>query len=133
MTNHDLTQAGVRRAFEARGDGPWTVVYDSIYADGINGGPIAPSLTAASGKRRSAWTVGWHTRAHGGPGFMQSYGAGRKVTTYLPRGEVNEGVELLVFVREFHGAVHTILELDQQFRLFHNLRYIPASNTVSTS
>ncbi|MGH3478795.1 MAG: hypothetical protein ACRDPQ_05345 [Nocardioidaceae bacterium] len=61
---------------------------------------------------------GWLAhKGNGGPGFMQSYEDGREVTTYLPRGDVDEGVELLVLVREFHGAADTILELDQQFRM----------------
>jgi hypothetical protein len=73
---------------------------------------------------------GWLARkSNGGPGFMQSYDGGSEVTTYLPRGDVDEGFELLVLVREFYGAADTVLELDQQFRLFHNLLYIPASNT----
>lgn len=129
MTNHDLTQADIRRAFEARGDGPWTVVYDSICADGINGGSYC--ALADPGLREKALGMdGWLAhKGNGGPGFMQSYEDGRKVTTYLPRGDVDEGFELLVLVREFHGAADTILELDQQFRLFHNLLYIPASNT----
>lgn len=73
---------------------------------------------------------GWlATKGDAGPGFMQAYGDGGRVTTYLPRGDLDRGFELLVLVREFHGAAETILELDQQFRLFHNLLYIPASNT----
>jgi hypothetical protein len=129
VTNHDLTQADIRRAFEAQGDGPWTVVYDSIYADGISGGSYC--ALADPGFRESALgRDGWLARkGSGGPGFMQSYKDGHKATTYVPRGDVDEGVELLVLVREFHGAADTILELDQQFRLFHNLRYISMSNT----
>jgi hypothetical protein len=129
VTNHDLTQADIRRAFEAQGDGPWTVVYESVWAGGINGGSYC--ALADSGLREKALGMdGWLARkSNGGPGFMESYDDGRKVTTYLPRGDVDEGFELLVLVREFYGAADTVLELDQQFRLFHNLLYIPASNT----
>ena len=129
MADHDLTQADVRRAFEARGDGPWTVVYDHVNAEGINGG----SYCALADPRLREHALGmdsWLARkGDGAPGFMQSYEAGRTVTTYLQRDDVNEGVELLVLVREFYGVADTVLELDQQFRLFHNLRYIPTSNT----
>ena len=129
MTNHDLTQADTRRAFRAQGDGPWTVVYDSIWSDGFNGGSYC--ALADPGLRKKALGMdGWLVdKRDGRPGFMQSYGDGGKVTTYLPRGDIDEGVELLVLVREFHGAAESILDLDQQFRLFHNLLYIPASNT----
>jgi hypothetical protein len=129
VTNHDLTQGEVRRAFETRGEGPWTVVCDSVWAEGINGGSYC-ALGEASLREKALGMDGWLThKADGGPGFMQSYEDGRAVTTYLPRGAVDERVELLVLVREFHGAADTILELDQQFRLFHNLLHIPASNT----
>jgi hypothetical protein len=129
VRSHDLTQAGIRRAFGARGDGPWTVVYDSIYADGINGGSYC-ALADPGLRKRALGMDSWLAhKGDGSPGFMESYRNGRKVTTYLPRGAVDGAVELLVLVREFHGAADTVLELDQQFRLFHNLRYVPASNT----
>jgi hypothetical protein len=128
-TNHDLTQADIRRAFEAQGEGPWTVVYDEVSADGIHGGSYC--ALADPERREDALNMdGWLARkGDGGPGFVQSYAEAGKVTTYLPRGDSDETYELLVLVREFHGAVDTILELDQQFRLFHNLLYVPASNT----
>lgn len=129
MTNHDLTQADIRRTFEARGDGPWTVVYDSIWADGINGGSYCALADPALREKALGMDGGLVHKGSGCPGFMQSYEDGHKVTTYLPRGDVYEGFELLVLVRNFHGAAQTILELDQQFRLFQSLLYIPASNT----
>lgn len=129
MTNHDLTQADIRRAFEAQGSDPWTVVYDEISTNGINGGSYC-ALADPERREQALGMDGWLAhKSDGGPHFMQSYEEGGKVTTYLPRGDSDESSELLVLVREFHGAADTILELDQQFRLFHNLLYIPTSNT----
>jgi len=129
LTNHDLTQAEFRRAFEAQGSGPWTVVYDEISTNDVSGGSYC-ALADSERREHALGMDGWLAqKSDGGPGFMQSYEAGKKVTSYLPRGGSGEGVELLVLVREFHGAAETILELDQQFRLFHNLIYIPLSNT----
>lgn len=128
-TNHDLTQADIRRAFEAQGEGPWTVAYDEISADGVNGGSYC--ALADPGRREEALNMdGWLVhKSDGGPGFVQSYAEGGEVTTYLPRGDPDETYELLVLVRKFHGAADPVIELDQQFRLFHNLLYVPASST----
>jgi len=129
VTNHDLTQADIRRAFEVQGDGPWTTVYDEIQTDGVSGGSYC-ALADPSQRDRALTMDGWlaHKR-DGGPGFMQSYEDGKEVTTYLPTGDSDDSVELLVLVREFHGAAEPVIELDQQFRLFHNLRYVSSSNT----
>lgn len=72
---------------------------------------------------------GFFHKTSGGRGFVQSWDDGEPVVTYLPKGSMDEGIEPLVLIREFHGAAEVALELDQQFRLFHNLRYEPASNT----
>ena len=129
MTDHDLTQADTRRAFEAQGDGSWTVVYDEVRADGIIGGAysaLADPVHRENTLARDSWLV---RKGDDRPGFMESYEDGAKVTTYLSRGETDESLERLVLVREFHGAADTTFEIDQQFRLFHNLRYVAASNT----
>lgn len=132
MSNRDLSQADRRADFEAQGNGPWTVIYDE-FSDRSGGEETGGSYCALATARESAralqmdsWLV---SKGDGGPGFMQSYGEGEPVSTYLPRGDDNEDVELLVLVREFHGAAPRELELDQQFRLFHKLRYVPSSNT----
>jgi hypothetical protein len=63
------------------------------------------------------------------PGFSQSWPDGVETTKYHPTGGMNDGVEPLVLVREYHGASESTVELDQQFRLFHSLRYDPASGS----
>ena len=128
MTSHDLSQSGTRRAFEAQGEGPWTVVYDETRTAGGSLG--AYSALADTAQRDRALNMdGWIlTKTSGAPGFMQSWGGDDEPVTYLPHGSSNEGVEPLVLVREFYGAAELMLELDQQFRLFHNLRYDPATD-----
>jgi hypothetical protein len=129
VTNRDLTQSDIRQKFEMQGDGPWTTVYDEVSADGISGGSYCALADPAS-RSRALSMDGWLARkGSGSPGFMQSYENGTEITTYLPRGDSDEGLERLVLVREFHGAADEAIELDQQFRLFHNLLYIPTSNT----
>ncbi|MEV6349319.1 hypothetical protein [Actinoplanes sp. NPDC051851] len=129
MTDRDLTQTEIQRAFESRGDGPWTVVHDEVNAEGVRGGSYC--ALADPGRRgdalgRDSWLA---TKSDGGPGFAQMYEDGQPVAIYLPRGKVDEDVELLVLVRDFHGAADPVLEIDQQFRLFHNLRYVAASDS----
>lgn len=134
LNNRDLSQADRRADFEAQGNGPWTVIYDE-FSDRSGGEETGGSYCALATSRESAralqmdsWLV---SKGDGGPGFMQSYVEGEPVSTYLPRGDDNEDVELLVLVREFHGAAPRELELDQQFRLFHRLRYAASSNTYA--
>jgi len=129
VTTHDLSQADTRRLFETQGDGPWTIVSNSVY---YGGGGVGMYCALADPARREealsmdAWI--FH-KTSGSPGFVQSWDDGEPVVTYLPNGSMDEGIEPLVLIREFHGAAEVALELDQQFRLFHNLRYEPASNT----
>ncbi|RIQ11116.1 hypothetical protein DY240_29845 [Jiangella rhizosphaerae] len=64
----------------------------------------------------------------GAPGFSQHWEGDEWVTTYHSFSYHNEGVEPLVLVRDYHGAGPKAIELDQQFRLFHNLRHDTASD-----
>jgi len=129
VTTHDLSQADTRRTFQAQGDGPWTVVHDEICSGGISIGAYC-ALADPAQREKALGMDGWIlTKSSGSPGFMQSWDGGKEVVTYLPTGSSDDGIEPLVLVREFYGAAESTLELDQQFRLFHNLRYDPASNT----
>jgi hypothetical protein len=65
------------------------------------------------------------TTTDGAPGFVRRYPDGVETTTYLPIASAEPGIEPLVLVRSFHGAHEATVELDQQFRLFHNLVYNP--------
>lgn len=127
--SQDLSQVEVRRNFEAQGNGPWTVVHESVYQPGRSVGAYC-ALAKASLREKALNSDGWLlTKTSGAPGFVQSWDNKETVVTYLPNGGADDGIEPLVLVREYHGAAETELELDQQFRLFHNLRYIPAART----
>lgn len=129
MTNRDLTQSDIRQRFELQGNGPWTTVYDEVSTDGISGGSYC-ALADPAVRGRALGMDGWLAhKSSGSPGFMKSYENGSEITTYLPRGDSDESFELLVLVRGFHGAADEAIELDQQFRLFHNLLYVPTSKT----
>ena len=54
------------------------------------------------------------------PGFSQSYSDGSEVTTYH-RFTTSDGVRPLVHRRHFHGAYPAYCELDEEFRLYHDL------------
>lgn len=56
----------------------------------------------------------------GKPGFSQSLSDGREVTTYHRFGS-SEGVRPLVLHRSFHGAFPQSVEVDEEFRLYHDL------------
>ena len=125
----DLGQADIRRDFEAQGDGPWTTVHDSTYAGRINIGMYC-ALASPSRRKEALERLGWLLRkTDGSPGFSQSWEDDAWVATYLPNGSGDSDVEPLVLVREYYGAADTEYEIDQQFRLFHNLRYDSESRT----
>jgi hypothetical protein len=56
----------------------------------------------------------------GRPGFSQSWSTGSKVTTYHRFGS-DDGTRPLVVYREFHGAYPDYCEIDEEFRLYHDL------------
>ena len=57
---------------------------------------------------------------NGRPGFSQSWAGAETITTYHRFGG-HDGVRPLVVYREFHGAFAPYIELDEEFRLYHNL------------
>lgn len=120
----ELSQQAQRQFFEGQGDGPWTVISDSVYESGILNCGIYCALSDPARRDRALSDPGWDlTVTDGAPGFSQGWPEGVKKTTYHPVGSASDGVEPLVLVREYHGASESTIELDQQFRLFHNLRY----------
>ena len=60
----------------------------------------------------------------GKPGFIQSWPEGKLVTEYHPHGG-RDGVRALVHHRSFHGAFPSYCEIDQEFRLYHDLAHDP--------
>ena len=56
----------------------------------------------------------------GKPGFSQSWPNGKEVTTYHRFGS-RDGVRPLVLYRSFYGAFPQYNEIDEEFRLYHDL------------
>lgn len=56
----------------------------------------------------------------GGPGICTSNISGETVSTYYRYGEGNR-IRPFIFYRSFYGAYPQYLELEEEFRLFHNL------------
>jgi len=74
----------------------------------------------------------WDLRiGDGKPGFSQSWPDGELVTEYHPYGGW-DGVRALVHHRSFHGAYPTYCELDQEFRLYHDLAHDPDRGILLT-
>ena len=59
-------------------------------------------------------------RGDGKPGFSQSWPDGKAITTYHRFGSP-DGVRPLVLYRSFHGAFPEYVEVDEEFRLYHDL------------
>src|SRR5262249_30188892 len=59
-------------------------------------------------------------RGDGKPGFSQNWSDGKEVTTYHRVGSP-DGVRPLVLYRSFHGAFPKHVEVDEEFRLYHDL------------
>ena len=65
----------------------------------------------------------------GMPTFSQRWVDGEQVTTYDRFGS-RSGIRPLVFLRSFHGAFRQYVELDEEFRLYHNLATDTESGTL---
>ncbi len=128
--NADLSQRKQRELFEALGEGPWTVISDSVLESDDENYGIYCALSDPARRERALSDPGWDlTVTDGAPGFSLSWPNSARTTVYLPNGGASEGVEPLVLVREYHGASESTVELDQQFRLYHNLRYEPSTDS----
>lgn len=112
-----MEQDAQLKLFSELGHGPWTVLMDSEYRDGISFG-IYCALGDPARRAKFLTDPGWDlTVTSGAPGFSQS---GRGETTYH-RDWSDDGVEPVVLQREFHGAREDYVEIQQEFRLFHNM------------
>lgn len=70
--------------------------------------------------------AGWDLSIGSGkPGFSRSWLEGDEVTSYDRYGP-GEGVRPLVHRRSFHGAFPAYCELDEEFRLYHDLAHDPS-------
>ena len=72
---------------------------------------------AAKAIRHDSWDM---MIGDGKPGFSQSWSNGQEVTTYHRFGS-RGGARPLVLYRSFHGAFPQYVEMDEEFRLYHDL------------
>ena len=118
-----LSQPAARRyAEDTLGSEPWLTVYEHVDApmfDGTVFSALIPSGRVSSALRRPRWDL---LVGRGGPGF----GEGRDGTVYDP-WNLDDGVRPLAIKRTFHVAVEGVQEVEllEEFRLFHNLAYVP--------
>ena len=66
---------------------------------------------------RDGWDI---TIGDGAPGFSSGWADGKETTTYERPSDV-DGIRRLILYREFYGAFPDYLEIDEEFRLYHNL------------
>lgn len=112
----DITE----QVLPATGRTPWQTLYLSADAsDGHIG--IWCALLDEEAAARAIEHDGWDLLiGDGTPGFSQGWADGQEVTTYHRFGS-SDGVRPLVIYRSFHGAFPKYVELDQEFRLYHDL------------
>ena len=101
------------------GCGEWTVLYE--YQNNKKGSRCTYSALlspdkAADALKRKAWDL---KIGHGTPGFTQRSENDSEVTTYDRFGM--DGVEPLLYCRDFHGIKPRQYDLSEEFRLYHNL------------
>lgn len=119
----NLEQQHQREYFESQGEGPWIVLYEQRYESGSESFGMYCALSEIDRRDRALSDPGWDLSiGDGAPGFSQSWPNGERETTYHRDGMSREGVEPLILVREYFGVAPSEVEIDQQFRLFHNLR-----------
>lgn len=106
---------------------PWLTVYENFDSDNENGGiycALIPSTVLTSVLSRPSWEL---TKGSGLPGCMVAFNAGAEATSYCRYGR-DDGIEPLVYLRTFHGARGSFLELSEEFRHFHNLYFDELNN-----
>src|SRR5438128_3772497 len=112
----DITQ----QMLPATGKSPWQVLYlsDDAPAEHL---AIWCALLDDEAAAQAIKHDGWELHiGDGKPGFSQSWPDGKETTTYH-RFTSGDGVRPLIIYRYFHGAFPKYVEVDQEFRLYHDL------------
>jgi hypothetical protein len=114
-----LGQASTISEIDQLGCGEWTVLYE--YHSGPDGSRCSYSALLSSGQVVDALKHdNWDLRiGYGGPSFSQSRKNGINAVEYERFGF--EGVEPIVYSRDFHGIKPPQFDLSEEFRLFHNV------------
>src|SRR5689334_8107437 len=98
----------------------WQDLYRSVGGDSMSFAMWSGLLDDAAAAR-ALERDGWDLRIHDyRPGFSQGWCDEKEVTTYHSRGSDN-GARPIIREREFHGAFPSYFEVDEEFRLYHNL------------
>jgi hypothetical protein len=77
---------------------------------------LLDGAAAAQAKKHAEWDLLFD---EGMPGFTQGYSEGNLFTSYARVGK--SGIRPLLFRRYFHGAIPSYMEVDEEFRFYHNL------------
>lgn len=112
----DITQ----ELLAAMGKNAWQLLYLSADAPDEHLGiwcALLDDEAAAKAMKHDGWDL---LIGDGKPGFSQSWPEGKEITTYH-RFSSGDGLRPLVIYRYFHGAFPKYFELDQEFRLYHDL------------
>ena len=110
----------IREVLPKVGTGQWQTLYD---IDDVDPHQFAMwwALLDEQAAAKAITTDRWDLMiGEGKPGFSTSWRDGKEVTTYDRLGH-SIGVRPLVLHRSFHSAFPQYVELDEEFRLFHDL------------
>jgi len=97
----------------------------------ITSGLIFSALIPTSKKNEVLEDTSWNwTMCSRSPGFVSYFKNGKEITEYhrIPK----DGIEPLVFCRDFHGIKEDYYEISEEFRLFFNLYENKISDFQST-
>jgi hypothetical protein len=112
----------VASLIEAAGKKQWQVLYASR-GDSYDGVGIYCALMDPQAAQRALLSDSWDLMiGNGMPGFSQGRDNAELVTNYHRFGS-ESGVRPLVLRRDFHGAFEDYSEVDEEFRLYHNLAH----------
>ncbi len=104
----------------AVGKGQWESLYERL-EEATHSLTIWCALLGHGTVTRAMESDGWDlTIDDYRPGFSQGRRSGRKVTTYHSRGS-SDGIRPIIRFRTFAGAFPDYFEMDEEFRLYHNL------------
>lgn len=109
---------------------PWITVYKSR-REGDDDITIFSGLVPVDKIPKSLKSESWDISiGQGGPGFITYYNQGEDEQTEYKRNLNDYLIEPIVIFREFHGMKDDYLEIQEEFRLFHNLYADPKRNVL---
>jgi len=116
-----LQEDTVRRFLSGAAQTAWQTVYLSADGDAQRltvWCAFVPPDAASRALADESWDL---QIGHGAPGFSQSWPDGENVDTTYHRFGSSDGIRPLLLYRDFHSAFPSYIEVDEEFRLYHNL------------